>query len=72
VRYPAKIIAPPKRIWCYFPITKFAKNFSPQDFEDQAFQCFSSVLKIDPDHKKAKVIRRVSELAINNASLFYM
>ena len=33
--------------------------FSPQDYEEQAFQCFTSVLKIDPDHKKAKAIRRV-------------
>ncbi|XP_028403003.1 dnaJ homolog subfamily C member 7-like [Dendronephthya gigantea] len=33
-----------------------------QDYEDEAFQCFTSALKIDPDHKKAKAIRKKAKL----------
>ncbi|XP_028402914.1 dnaJ homolog subfamily C member 7-like [Dendronephthya gigantea] len=33
-----------------------------QDYEDEAFQCFTSALKIDPDHKKAKAIQKKAKL----------
>ncbi|XP_046859863.1 dnaJ homolog subfamily C member 7-like [Xenia sp. Carnegie-2017] len=33
-----------------------------QDNEEQAFKCFTNVLKIDPDHKKAKAIRKKAKL----------
>lgn len=33
-----------------------------QDYEEEAFKCFTNALKVDPDHKKAKAIRKKAKL----------